>query len=390
MATTSKEINYKEVGQRIVDKRREQALTQGQLAKNGGFDHSTLNQLEQGKKKVSAKYIERLSKVLGVSSEFLLYGVDEFKIGFGFSHNSSPLFLMINERQIPTGFKLTYNYRNDHLEFYSKEDDYPSYEEKAKYQYHSAPWLIDEIVKGSIHMIFVPYGTYKFKTDHLVRLCSIMNTAKGGLLALICTSKKEIKKVPIQDILKEIKGRKDTKITFLKDTVAEDFFNHTFLTPAFNSVFIPDQLESKKSLPDLIEDIGNNLIKNIKANAEYAIFIGWEPHVTEVKTQIEKKGVKCKVADQCDFVSSEDPFFHITVDCIIKSEKLSEYKNNEQIKQFLIALKESVEKLNGLKNFRGAHYKIRDLAERLLMHEHPNEAYEALHKINFEFSTDII
>jgi hypothetical protein len=183
--------------------------------------------------------------------------------------------------------------------------------------------------------------------------------------------------------------------------LAEDFFNTVFLTQKLEGDFSPVPIGSRKSLPDLISEISDNILQRIDIqnparstdegdtqNYNYAIFFGWEPHITKVKKQIEDAGIDCVIRDQSDFILYSEPFFHITVDCIIKSEKLQEYKNNEQFKQFLVTIKESIQKLNELKSYGGAHYKIRRLAGRLLLEDSPDKVHHVLHKINFQFNSD--
>lgn len=65
-------------GQRLRELRRQKNITQIELAKRVGITHTHIGRYELGTaKKPSADTIQRIAEVLGVSSDYLLEGVNE-------------------------------------------------------------------------------------------------------------------------------------------------------------------------------------------------------------------------------------------------------------------------------------------------------------------------
>ena len=75
-------IDTKVAGLRIVEARKKIGITQSQLSKIAGVDLSTLNQLEQGKVKVTEKYLVRVSLALGFDTPEDMFGLRGVQIGY--------------------------------------------------------------------------------------------------------------------------------------------------------------------------------------------------------------------------------------------------------------------------------------------------------------------
>ena len=62
----------KEIGQRILEKRRELGLSQEDLAGRTGLDRSFLSEIENGHKNISVNTLYRLAEAMNVSAAYLL------------------------------------------------------------------------------------------------------------------------------------------------------------------------------------------------------------------------------------------------------------------------------------------------------------------------------
>lgn len=71
MKTQSVDAVYKEVGQRIVDARRKQGMSQEQLASQSGIDRSHMGFIEQGRRKPTLSTLFKIAKTLNLSLEQL-------------------------------------------------------------------------------------------------------------------------------------------------------------------------------------------------------------------------------------------------------------------------------------------------------------------------------
>ncbi len=69
--TQSVDAVYKEVGQRIVDARRKQGMSQEQLASQSGIDRSHMGFIEQGRRKPTLSTLFKIAKTLNLSLEQL-------------------------------------------------------------------------------------------------------------------------------------------------------------------------------------------------------------------------------------------------------------------------------------------------------------------------------
>ena len=66
----------KQMGQRILARRKALGLTQDDLAEMIGVTPPMISNLEQGKKAIRPDNLAKVCKALGVSSDFVLYGSD--------------------------------------------------------------------------------------------------------------------------------------------------------------------------------------------------------------------------------------------------------------------------------------------------------------------------
>ena len=65
------------MGLRVSERRKELHLTQEQLAEKTGVSLQTISNIELGKKAIRPENLANLCKVLGVSSDYILYGKRE-------------------------------------------------------------------------------------------------------------------------------------------------------------------------------------------------------------------------------------------------------------------------------------------------------------------------
>lgn len=66
------EVNYKRLGKKIHDLRRERGLTQEQLAEQAGISLSFLGHIERGTRILSVETLKKVSLVLNCSADDLL------------------------------------------------------------------------------------------------------------------------------------------------------------------------------------------------------------------------------------------------------------------------------------------------------------------------------
>ena len=66
----------KNMGQRILARRKTLGLTQDDLAEMIGVTPPMISNLEQGKKAIRPDNLAKVCKVLGLSADFVLYGAD--------------------------------------------------------------------------------------------------------------------------------------------------------------------------------------------------------------------------------------------------------------------------------------------------------------------------
>ncbi len=64
----------KEIGLRIINRRKQLKLTQEQLAEKAELSHQFFSCVELGKKNMRAENIIKISKVLGLSTDYILTG----------------------------------------------------------------------------------------------------------------------------------------------------------------------------------------------------------------------------------------------------------------------------------------------------------------------------
>ncbi len=65
---------YQEIGKRIRQLRREKGFSQGELADLVHMEKDMLMAFEDGKMRIFADHISKLSEVLGVTTDYLIYG----------------------------------------------------------------------------------------------------------------------------------------------------------------------------------------------------------------------------------------------------------------------------------------------------------------------------
>ena len=70
----SESINYPEIGARIRRQREHICLTQEQLGEACDLSSSFIGHIERGSRKLSVESLYKLSSVLGVSVDYLLFG----------------------------------------------------------------------------------------------------------------------------------------------------------------------------------------------------------------------------------------------------------------------------------------------------------------------------
>lgn len=71
----NKEFIIKKMGERIFNLRKQQHLTQEQLAENAGVSHQFFSCVERGEKNIRSVNLLKLSRALGVTTDYLLVGV---------------------------------------------------------------------------------------------------------------------------------------------------------------------------------------------------------------------------------------------------------------------------------------------------------------------------
>lgn len=71
----SSDIISKELGRRIAELRKQQNLTQEQLAEKAGISHQFFSCVERGEKNIRSVNLLKLSRALGVTTDYLLVGV---------------------------------------------------------------------------------------------------------------------------------------------------------------------------------------------------------------------------------------------------------------------------------------------------------------------------
>lgn len=69
-----KELCLQEIGQRIIDRRKELGLTQEALAEKGEMTTQFVSYAESGKRAMRPENLLKISSVLGVSADYLLTG----------------------------------------------------------------------------------------------------------------------------------------------------------------------------------------------------------------------------------------------------------------------------------------------------------------------------
>ncbi|MBR1422949.1 MAG: helix-turn-helix transcriptional regulator [Ruminococcus sp.] len=69
-----KELNYMEIGLRIRKSRESQLLTREKLAEMLGTSVKFINDIELGAKGMSLKTLSKLSQILLISTDYILYG----------------------------------------------------------------------------------------------------------------------------------------------------------------------------------------------------------------------------------------------------------------------------------------------------------------------------
>ena len=65
---------YQEIGKRIEQLRKEKGYSQGELAALVHMEKDMLMAFEDGRMRIFADHISNLSKVLGVTTDYLIYG----------------------------------------------------------------------------------------------------------------------------------------------------------------------------------------------------------------------------------------------------------------------------------------------------------------------------
>ena len=79
-------VDYKKVGQRIRNQRKEKGLSQEQLAELIGISLSFLGHIERGTRKASVETLARISKALEMDMHYIVFGHSS-----GYSANSELL-----------------------------------------------------------------------------------------------------------------------------------------------------------------------------------------------------------------------------------------------------------------------------------------------------------
>jgi len=70
-------IDYNEIGKRIKKVRRQKGMTQCKLAELADLSNPYLSQVETGVKKASLESLAKISRILDVSLDALVFGSDE-------------------------------------------------------------------------------------------------------------------------------------------------------------------------------------------------------------------------------------------------------------------------------------------------------------------------
>lgn len=73
MPKTMKELN-KAVGARVRDEREKLSLSREAFAEKAGISQSFVNEIERGRSGMSSESLAAISKALGVSTDFLIFG----------------------------------------------------------------------------------------------------------------------------------------------------------------------------------------------------------------------------------------------------------------------------------------------------------------------------
>src|SRR5262245_37172517 len=65
-------VTRKEIGERVLLRRRELDMTQGELGKKAGCPYQVISRLENGEQSVWAERLAAIAKALGISTDYLL------------------------------------------------------------------------------------------------------------------------------------------------------------------------------------------------------------------------------------------------------------------------------------------------------------------------------
>lgn len=374
------------ISEAIKKERESKGMTLKELSNETGIPISTLSKIENGLP-VKNEALAKIAKGLLVSTDQLIHQTEPLlKVGVGATLMAAPILYGISENKFSKNLAIYYYEDNDMPISFTD----PTPRNKIPNETSElliAPKLISGLMKNLYDAIFVPSETYSFyEKEDVMKVSSIMNTAKGAILLLACSIHNNLEN-KIEEFKKE--QYSESHFFYLKDTIAEKVVRNLFLKKDYKKFFFYEEemYNLKEFISRLVEKIPG------KCNQSNIVFFaGWEPHISKLKYELDnynskekKESVKfhTRVIDANDFTHINEPFEHISFDCVIRTGSKEMLKSRDDFKEFFKLVRTSINKLNEIKSYKGIHPSIKNISELLLIKDE-NQTHEELHKMNFE------
>lgn len=335
------------IGDKIFELRKAKKLSALVMSEKIGCTIKMLSAIEDGMivYPVEKDIFEKIALVLEVPLVAILGETTQWKIGIELSVWTTPLLLMMLEKQLPVGYKIIYQTPQATL-LTGKE-------------------LRDMLGNNKIDMMFIPrlnytdcrdsyYATYRNGS----KVGSILDTVKGGLKTLT---------VSLQGIKKE-----SILLYCPSDTPADQFCTSGHYMPNLfgqcnSATNMHIEAVTITDTETFIRFFLQSIDKNIHQYDSITLF-GYDPHISLLRTELEKHNTSnVQVTDLYAVTPYDDEFPHIAIDFVIHESKAKLLRNNDDFKSFLSELRASIGKINDLKKMKSEHYLFKTLAPLLGM-----------------------